>query len=220
MAVDELPSNVNVPPLALKFEAPLVSVKLPATVIIPVGAVTVELPETVKAPLKSAVLYEPISKVPAPFTVNCAAAITPEKPLNEPVAGLKVKVPLVVVMVPDPLKVPSTVIPLLKVGSVPTGKLHVLFTVLVPAVCVNDTELKLAELQVNVALPVPSKLIVPELCVNGAPAPIENVEAKVMFVDDAVKDIAVELKVNVPSTSNVSAPATKLPPENVNAPVV
>jgi hypothetical protein len=116
------------------------------------------------------------------------------------------KVPLVSVNVPDVLRVPVPdsvppvrvmLPPLFAEGPAPNGKLHVV-TVLVPAVCVNVTRLKVFTVQARVAEAVPLKSTVPPLAVK-------------MGVPDIV---------NAPALCIVPAGAVKVPLESVKATLV
>lgn len=90
--------------------------------------------------------------------------VNPENPVSAAVE-LSVKVPVVFVMVPVPLKVPDSVIPLGIVGLAPNGKVQLEFTVLTPVCPEKFTELNAWLPHESVAV-LPVKFTVPELCVN------------------------------------------------------
>lgn len=99
--------------------------------------------------------------------VNCPTTVIPLKPFRA-LPVLKVKFP-VCVNVPLPVKVPVTDILLVIVGLLPSGSVQLLFTILVPTVCVNVTRLNVALLQLRVPAEVVLKFSVPPLALNVPP---------------------------------------------------
>ena len=105
--------------------------------------------------------------------------------------------------VPLPVKVPASATgPVIVAGLLPSGKLQLLLTVLVPVVCVNVTKLKVALLQLSVADVVLLKLTVPPLALNVEPVFSVNVPPKEAVPEGAVK-VEPELVVKVPPTAKV-----------------
>lgn len=95
-----------------------------------------------------------------------------DKPVNPdkvpPVPSVRVSVAPLVLSVPLPDSVPLTLIfpPLVSFGLLPSGILQLLLTVLVPAVFVNVTRLKVTLLQLRVFEVVPLKVTVPPLALK------------------------------------------------------
>lgn len=136
----------------------------------------------------------------APDTVSAAAA-RPEKPDKPPLA-LSVNVPDVVNF-PVPERVPPVRVmlpPLLASGAAPSGKLQVV-SVLVPAVCVKVTRLKVFTEQASVAVVAPLMLSVPPLALNVGEPEIVKAPATLIVPDGAVNmpldSAKAELTVNV-----------------------
>ena len=165
-------------------------------------------------------------------------AANPENP--ESVApAFRVRVPEVL-RVPVPDSVPPVRVmlpPLLAEGSAPNGKLHVV-TVLVPAVCVNVTRLRVFTVQARVAEVIPLKSTVPPFASNVGELEIVSAAPRCMIPDGAVNapleranapatDMFPVVPVNVPPdivkvVARVMVPdgAVKVPLESVNAPLV
>ena len=123
----------------------------------------------------------------APDTVRVEVA-RPEKPVRLLLA-FSVSVPDVVsVPVPDSVPPESVMLPpLLALGSAPSGSLQVV-TVLVPAVCVKVTRLKVFTEHASVAVVAPLKSTVPPLAVNVGAPEIVNPPPTCMMPDGAVND--------------------------------
>lgn len=209
------PSKVIVPPLALKV-GELVIVRLPATVIVPVGAVN-DPPEMANAPLISAPdgrrsepeervsvdadekELSPLRLIVPPATVKIFRLI-PEKP-EKPEPAFMVIVPADLVRVPLPLRVPFTVrFPaLVIVGLLPSGSVQLLLIVFV-LVLVKVMRLNVTLLQLSVPVP-SSKVMFPPLALKVGDPEIVRAPPRKIVPELAVNDPP--LKVNVVSTSRV-----------------
>ena len=173
----------------------------------------------------------------APEIVSVVAD-NPENP--ESVApAFRVRVPEVL-RVPVPDSVPPVRVmlpPLFAEGSAPRGKLHVV-TVLIPAVWVKVTTLKVFTVQASVAAVVPLMSTVPPFATNVGEPEIVSAAPRCMIPDGAVNaplemanapatDMFPAVPVNVPPdivkvVARVMVPdgAVKVPLKSVNAPLV
>jgi len=151
----------------------------------------------------------------APDTVRVEVA-RPEKPVR---LLLELRVSVAdVVSVPEPDNVPPASVmlpPLLALGSAPSGRLQSLLTVLVNAVWVKVTRLKVALLQLSVPVVAPLKANVPPLAANvGAPEMVNDPDTDVV-AEDAVNEPPV--RVNAANVS-IWLPAVNVPADCEYAP--